>query len=53
LLTESKASRVVLSGEIAMRPGELPAAMGAALSRESIWPSMRIKPGEAVGLAAL
>ena len=53
LLAESKATKVVLSGEIAMRPGEPPALTGAALTSVSISPSMISRPGKAVGLAAL
>jgi hypothetical protein len=53
LVTESKAINVVRLGDIAIRPGELPALILLALNGESISPSMRTKPGKATGLAAL
>src|ERR1700678_248441 len=52
LLPESKASTVDRSGDIAMRPGELPAAI-PPLCSVSISPLMSIRPGGAVGVAAL
>src|SRR5208282_3179587 len=52
-ITELKASNVVRSGEIAISPGELPAAISDVLTRASIQPSMSTKPAKAVGLETL
>jgi hypothetical protein len=53
LTVELKASRVARSGEITMRPGELPAPISPPLTRVSISPSMISRPGKAVGLETL
>src|ERR1017187_1852491 len=52
LVKDSKANKVDRSGEIAIRPGELP-ALTSPLPTVSIWPSMMIRPANAVGLEAL
>src|SRR5271169_4841885 len=53
LVAESKASRVERSGEIVIRPGELPAPISDALAKVSISPSMITRPGNAAGLETL
>src|SRR5580704_10372097 len=52
LVTESKVSTRVLSGVIAMRPGEVPALI-PPLCRVSISPLMMSSPAKAVGLETL
>ena len=52
-VSESKAIKVALLGDIAMRPGEGPALIGAVLTRLSMAPSTISRPGKAVGLEAL
>src|SRR5580700_7578236 len=53
LFTESKAITSVLFGDIASRPGELPAPISPPLTSVSISPSTISRPGNAVGLATL
>jgi hypothetical protein len=52
LLTESKTSKVFLSGDISIRPGELPALI-PPLPIVSFAPSMIKRPGNAVGVDTL
>ena len=52
LVNESKASRVALSGDIAIKPGELPALIPPR-PMVSLVPLMMIRPEEAVGVEAL
>src|ERR1017187_3504104 len=52
LVTESKTSKVDRSGDIAMRPGELPALI-SPLDSESIAPSIMIRPASVVELDTL
>jgi len=49
LVPESKTSRVLLSGDIAIRPGELPALMREARARLSLDALMMIRPAPDVG----
>src|SRR5271157_2894324 len=53
LTVELNASTVFLSGDIAMRPGELPALTSPPLTSVSISPSTITRPGKAVALATL
>jgi len=53
LLTESNASTVLRLGDMAMRPGELPAPIPGARGIVSVSPLTTTSEGEAVGLAAL
>jgi hypothetical protein len=52
-VAESNASKTVLSGDIAISPGELPALISAARARTSTDPSMITRPGEAIELETL
>src|ERR1700722_7033865 len=52
LVNESKARRVALSGDIAIKPGELPALIPPR-PMVSLVPLMMIRPEEAEGVEAL
>jgi len=53
LVTESKTSRVDLSGDMAIRPGELPALIPEARASVSFAALMITRPGPDVGLDML